>query len=194
MEFKELQEKVLEWANKRDLIKGGSRDKQLKKCYEEFGELCRADIKNDRKEIIDSIGDMLVCFINYAEITDAGFYDDKDIETNKVISDTYGVYGDLIINIGRHLGDLSQINAHIDTTTASKDCIKREVSHFILKVVLSIKRYAESQDLDIVECLEAAYNDIKDRKGKTVDGVFIKDEKQKGESIEIRLKRSAGIE
>lgn len=26
------------------------------------------------------------------------------------------------------------------------------------------------------ECLEAAYNEIKDRKGKTKDGVFVKDE------------------
>ena len=27
------------------------------------------------------------------------------------------------------------------------------------------------------ECLEAAYNEIKDRKGKTVDGVFVKEMK-----------------
>jgi len=29
-------------------------------------------------------------------------------------------------------------------------------------------------EMDIKECLEAAYNEIKDRKGKTVNGVFIK--------------------
>ena len=31
-------------------------------------------------------------------------------------------------------------------------------------------------DLDITECLEIAYNEIKDRKGKLVNGVFVKEE------------------
>ena len=31
-------------------------------------------------------------------------------------------------------------------------------------------------NLNPVECLEVAYNEIANRKGKTVDGVFIKDE------------------
>jgi hypothetical protein len=31
--------------------------------------------------------------------------------------------------------------------------------------------------LNPTDCLEAAYNEIKNRKGNTVNGVFIKDEK-----------------
>ena len=31
-------------------------------------------------------------------------------------------------------------------------------------------------DLDVTECLAAAYNEIKDRKGKMVNGVFVKNE------------------
>jgi len=31
-------------------------------------------------------------------------------------------------------------------------------------------------NLSIEECLEKAYNDIKDRKGKMVDGIFVKEE------------------
>lgn len=31
-------------------------------------------------------------------------------------------------------------------------------------------------DLDITECLEIAYNEIKDRKGKLIDGVFVKED------------------
>jgi hypothetical protein len=30
--------------------------------------------------------------------------------------------------------------------------------------------------LDIKECLEYAYNEIKDRKGKTVGGIFVKEQ------------------
>lgn len=31
-------------------------------------------------------------------------------------------------------------------------------------------------DLDITECLEIAYNEIKDRKGKLINGVFVKED------------------
>ena len=43
-----------------------------------------------------------------------------------------------------------------------------------MMVVLII--IAKQNGLTIEECLECAYNDIKDRKGKMVDGVFVKDE------------------
>ncbi|HFI0151223.1 TPA: MazG-like family protein [Streptococcus suis] len=36
--------------------------------------------------------------------------------------------------------------------------------------------------LDIVECLEVAYNEIKDRKGKMVNGTFVKEEDLEGTS------------
>ena len=34
---------------------------------------------------------------------------------------------------------------------------------------------AERNNLSLFECLEVAYNDIKDRKGKMIDGVFVKE-------------------
>jgi hypothetical protein len=33
----------------------------------------------------------------------------------------------------------------------------------------------ERNNISLEECLEVAYNDIKDRKGKMVDGVFVKE-------------------
>ncbi len=41
-------------------------------------------------------------------------------------------------------------------------------------VVLTI--IAEQSGLTIEECLSHAYNDIKDRKGKMIDGVFVKED------------------
>lgn len=41
-------------------------------------------------------------------------------------------------------------------------------------VVLTI--LAEQSGTSIVECLDLAWNEIKDRKGKMVDGIFIKEE------------------
>jgi len=34
---------------------------------------------------------------------------------------------------------------------------------------------AERNQISLTECLKVAYNDIKDRKGKMVDGVFVKE-------------------
>jgi len=40
-------------------------------------------------------------------------------------------------------------------------------------VVLAI--IARQHNLTVTECLEHAYNDIKDRKGQMIDGVFVKE-------------------
>ncbi|TLQ49293.1 hypothetical protein FEZ33_01280 [Ruoffia tabacinasalis] len=35
--------------------------------------------------------------------------------------------------------------------------------------------YCMQRDLDIMDCLNSAYEEIKDRKGKVIDGVFVKE-------------------
>lgn len=50
-----------------------------------------------------------------------------------------------------------------------------EIIDGIGDVQVTLILLAKNCGLDIVECLESAYNEIKDRTGKTVDGTFIKD-------------------
>jgi len=96
----ELNQKVLEWAKERSLIKPENSIKQLAKLTEEVGELAGAILKNRPDEIKDAIGD--------------------------------------------------------------------------IQVVLII--LTEQLGLNYEECLESAYNVIKNRTGKTVNGTFVKDE------------------
>lgn len=42
-------------------------------------------------------------------------------------------------------------------------------------VLVTLIILAEQLNYDLTSCLEYAYNEIKDREGKTVNGVFIKD-------------------
>ena len=42
-------------------------------------------------------------------------------------------------------------------------------------VLVCLAIYANQRDLDLSTCFDAAYNEIKNRKGKTVKGIFIKD-------------------
>ena len=93
------QEKVIEWAKERNLIKLGNAPKQLIKLSEEVGELSSAFLKNEFNEIKDAIGD--------------------------------------------------------------------------IQIVLMI--LSEQLAIDYNQCLEDAYNVIKNRKGKTINGTFVKD-------------------
>lgn len=42
-------------------------------------------------------------------------------------------------------------------------------------VVVTLIILAQQNDMDLYECLQAAYDEVKGRKGKTVNGVFVKE-------------------
>lgn len=53
-------------------------------------------------------------------------------------------------------------------------CKGKDVKDDIGDMIVVLINIAERNKVSITECLETAYNDIKDRKGRMVDGVFIK--------------------
>jgi len=52
---------------------------------------------------------------------------------------------------------------------------QKSVADDIGDIIVVLVNIAERNNLSIEKCLETAWNDIKDRKGKMVDGVFVKD-------------------
>ena len=66
----ELETKVYKWAIARKIIPNAKPHTQLLKAVSELGELADAEIKGDRAGMIDGIGDVLVCLINYAALND----------------------------------------------------------------------------------------------------------------------------
>lgn len=97
--MKELQNKIIKWANDRNIIKGSRPHDQVGKTLEETVELYQAILADDKDEIVDAIGDISVTLI--------------------IIAEQYG--------------------------------------------------------LDFEKCIRSAYNEIKDRKGKMINGVFVKE-------------------
>lgn len=65
--FEQLNYKVLDWAEDRNLIKGSDPKTQLLKTVSELGELADAILKDDKEGQIDGIGDVLVTLIIVAE-------------------------------------------------------------------------------------------------------------------------------
>lgn len=70
--------KIRFWAEERGLYEKGDAKTQLVKLVEEQGEVARAILKNDRPEIKDGIGDMVVVLTNLAHLS--GFTIEECVE------------------------------------------------------------------------------------------------------------------
>ena len=108
--------KVIQWANERNLILGSDPKSQALKLVSEVGEL--ADNINKRADCRDDIGDCLV----------------------------------------------------------------------VLTII------AEQKGYTIQECLDIAYNDIKDRKGVMFNGCFVKETDERYESVKAQIESKKEIE
>jgi NTP pyrophosphatase (non-canonical NTP hydrolase) len=92
----ELNQKILEWAEQRSLIKPENSVKQLAKLTEEVGELAGAILKSKPEEIKDAIGDIQVVLIilteqlglNYEECLESAYSVIKN-RTGKTIDGTF---------------------------------------------------------------------------------------------------------
>jgi len=67
-EYQNIYDLIRQWAGERGIYKNGDTKTQFVKLQEEAGELARAILKNDRKEFIDAIGDMIVVLTNLAAL------------------------------------------------------------------------------------------------------------------------------
>tara|TARA_R110000868_G_scaffold249135_4_gene505665 strand:+ start:599 stop:916 length:318 start_codon:yes stop_codon:yes gene_type:complete len=61
---------VMQWAQARGIYENGTALGQAKKTLEEAGELLAAVASNDREEIADAIGDVMVTLVNVGVLCD----------------------------------------------------------------------------------------------------------------------------
>jgi len=54
-------------------------------------------------------------------------------------------------------------------------CKNLDVADDIGDIMVVLINIAERNDLSLEHCLDVAYDDIKDRKGRMVDGIFVKE-------------------
>ncbi len=82
-------ENIRNWADERGLYDKGDAKTQLIKLQEEMGELAKATLENDKPEIIDAIGDMVVVLTNLAHLNNVNI-ETCIAEAYKVISKRTG--------------------------------------------------------------------------------------------------------
>lgn len=68
MNYQELEVKVIEWAAEKGILAKATTIKQAEKTHEEVLELMDAILKEDKPEIIDALGDILVTIIIQAKM------------------------------------------------------------------------------------------------------------------------------
>lgn len=61
--YKELEKLVIEWADNKGILEKGNTKAQAIKTLEEVNELIESIENNDKDEIIDALGDVLVTII-----------------------------------------------------------------------------------------------------------------------------------
>ena len=81
--------KIRDWAEQRGLYSKGNSHTQYVKLQEEAGELAKALLKDDKPEVIDAIGDMVVVLTNLAHLQGVTIEDCID-SAYKVISKRTG--------------------------------------------------------------------------------------------------------
>jgi NTP pyrophosphatase (non-canonical NTP hydrolase) len=70
MSYASIEMKILQWSEARKIIPNSTPETQLLKAMSELGELADATIKKDKDGIVDGVGDVMVCLVNYCALQD----------------------------------------------------------------------------------------------------------------------------
>lgn len=160
MELKELIKKIEQWAIARELDKKATVEAQSIKTAEEMAELIIGISKDNIDVIKDSIGDVFVTLV-------IGNMIDEKHDMEKIVSDCLEV---LVPSPKRYM--INDISCSMNSLT-SEDRGYREYDILATLIRLTIVCY--TYNLDFKECVQYAYDEIKDKKGVLKDGQFIKE-------------------
>lgn len=145
--LQELQPLIIEWAKERNILFAENAPKQRLKLIEECGELASAILKNDIKLQKDAIGDIFVVLVILAEQLN------NSLDLGFKLRDRK----DVLFFINSVLNYSYESNTNLLFAIQYLNGLSIELNH------------------ELTECANLAYNEIKDRTGKTVDGTFIKE-------------------
>lgn len=171
--IQELVPLIQEWAKEREIYKQLTPFDELLKTHEEVGELIKACYDSDRIGIHDAIGDTLVTLINYCYFRRENF-NTIFINSLSLKHNTYEDCVSLALSANKLLIELLNSEYRMSKHNYTGNCYTH-----ILYIVKYLNNIAELEGTTLEACLNFAYNEIKDRTGRIINGKFIKDEKHK---------------
>lgn len=153
MKFNQLCINVDGWSKACKIDTGSTKRHQLAKACEEFGELVGAYYLDDKDKIMDAVGDITVCMINASL-----FYGSSKVTKRWDMEAGFATENSMhpkaaLRNISRILLD----------------------THFnFLSVSIHLARLCNYYSIDIEDCFDMAWNEIKDRRLIMRDGLAVK--------------------
>jgi NTP pyrophosphatase (non-canonical NTP hydrolase) len=84
MSYADVEIKIIQWAEARKIIPNSNPETQLLKAMSELGELADATIKKDRDAIVDAVGDVMVCLVNYCALQDLNLVDCMEVAYDQI--------------------------------------------------------------------------------------------------------------
>lgn len=163
--MQELINKVVKWGQDRGLDKVGH-EAQARYTLKETAELLEAYADKDIDAINDAIGDILVTLIVGASNDLEMFIGFSEIlcqsNTSRGNNDFFSCYIDLIDSIDRLLRDI-------------RDGYLTRYNYAQVAQIIELIAVSDYCKSSLKDCLQLAYNEIKNRTGKLVNGQFVKD-------------------
>lgn len=167
-------ELVREWAEARNLIAGATPQAQFTKLIEEISEFTLGIDNDDEAEIFDGLGDAVVVMTVLAAqhglgleecIAELDEYMDDANSRGGLLCKTQSV-DNLLHSLFNQVGELA-------TGISKKNLTK--VKTGLGGGYRIIEAICHRFDTTVEDCFDASYNVIKDRKGRMIDGVFVKE-------------------
>ena len=167
MDRNQLIKKVESWARERGLDRASYR-KQLFKMDEEALEIIKGHIREDLAEVKDGLGDTYVTVIVLA--LQLGLDFESILATVPALKQELRVLStdDKVHRLTFHLHNLE--------IWTRQGVSKFDLTQEMADMLDLLRWIARDYGWDLENCLAAAYEVIKNRKGKLVGGVFVKEE------------------
>ena len=166
--MQDLINKIEQWAEDRNIINGSKPIDQAMKLFSEFGEL--ADNVGKGRDCRDDIGDVFVVLTIMAKQTES------EINILSLPSLENLSMKQYVVELGFALN-----NFVFACDTAGEEDGNLNIA------IMSLIRIANLHNTTLKECVQIAYDDIKDRKGVMFNGVFVKSTDEKYNEILAEL-------
>ena len=159
MKMNELIQKIEQWANDRNIIKGSKPIDQAMKLFSEFGEL--ADNVGKGRDCRDDIGDVFVVLTVIAK------------QTGRSVGDY--VDGEVMLRHPHNKENVSELAYFLAPFVSYLTIPPQFNGQALVECIRLLRTIASNIGSSLEECIKIAYDDIKNRKGLMHGGVFIKE-------------------
>lgn len=171
MTFEKFKNNVENWSESRGIYEHSTALAQALKAVSEVGELADATIKDDKEALKDAVGDVAVCIVNVAVLTGVPLSSNVPSSKRRFQSARQAAAA-----AAMHVGMLARVSLWAEEDKESTAADRRITNEVIGDCFSALQEVAPFSGVSFLGCCEAAWNEIKYRKGRmTAGGAFVKE-------------------